>query len=112
MKVQKLKDDIETLKKYHILKTNRKKIDDVLKEIEKLSSELYEKQNNYKKIVDTNYFIKDKLSISETELKKYNKLTKIINYYKYKKVKEDKQENSPVGQLIGNIAEFYLKYIS
>ena len=30
----------------------------------------------------------------------------------YKKVKEDKQENSPVGQLIGNIAEFYLKYIS
>ena len=92
MKVQKLKEDIETLKKYHILKTNRKKIDDVLKEIEKLSSELYEKQNNYKKIVDTNYFIKDKLSISETELKKYNKLTKIINYYKYKKVKEDNKE--------------------
>ena len=59
MKVQKLKDDIETFKKYHIFKTNRKKIDDVLKDIEKLSSELYEKQNNYKKIVDTYYFIKD-----------------------------------------------------
>ena len=29
-----------------------------------------------------------------------------------RKVKEDKQENSPVGQLICSIAEFYLKFIS
>lgn len=30
----------------------------------------------------------------------------------HKKIKEDGQENSPVGQLISGIADFYLKYIS
>lgn len=30
----------------------------------------------------------------------------------HKKIKEDKQENSPVGQLVCSIAEFYLKFIS
>ncbi len=89
MKVQKLKEDIETLKKYNILKINRKKIDDTLKDIEKLTSELYEKQNTYKKLIDTNYLIKDKLSNTEEDLNKYNKFTKIISYSKYKKVKDN-----------------------
>ena len=94
MKVQKLKEDIETLKKYNILKTNRKKIDDILKDIEKLTSELYEKQNTYKKLIDTNYLIKDKLSNTEKDLNKYNKFTKLISYPKYKKIKDNYTELS------------------
>lgn len=94
MKVQKLKEDIETLKKYNILKTNRKKIDDTLKDIEKLTSELYEKQNTYKKLIDTNYLIKDKLSNTEKDLNKYNNFTKLITYPKYKKIKDNYTELS------------------
>lgn len=94
MKIQKLKEDIEKLKKYNILKTNRKKIDDTLKYIDKLTSELNEKQNNYNQLLDTNQLIKEETSNSEKDLNKYNKITKLLSYPKYKKIKDNYTELS------------------